>query len=122
IAVELRTAPDGAGGVFGELIVVRGERDANQLDLVGDVHGEQGKYRGARVLAEDAQALASASRVAVRHGLHGEQPGRVTIDAGSVPAEHHLGNISSLPRQVPVTGVNRYAPQSDDAGGIQDAD
>jgi hypothetical protein len=44
VRVELRTAPNGFGSVFRELVIVRGERDADQLDLIGDVHREQGKY------------------------------------------------------------------------------
>ena len=46
----------------------------------------------------------------------------MTADDGNVAAEHHLGDISSLPGQVPVTCVNRHASQGDDSGGIQDAD
>src|SRR5208282_5485123 len=60
IGVELRTAPNSAGGVFGELMVLRGESDANQPYLISDVHREQGKYRRTLVLTEDAQTLASA--------------------------------------------------------------
>src|SRR5260370_35196465 len=93
IAVELRAAPNSVGGVFSELLVTGGEGDTDQLDLIGDVHREQGKYRCALVLAEDAETLASAERIAVRHGLQGKQPGGVTPDAPTLLREHHLGNV-----------------------------
>ena len=62
------------------------------------------------------------SGVAGCHLLQREQPGGVTTDARGPLAEHHLGDLPSLPRQARVAQVDGDASERHDPRRVQDTD
>ena len=120
--IEGRAAPGRSDSMGRELMVSRGQRDADQQRVVRHVHREQGQHRPAPVFAQHAEPPVRARQVAVSHGLQHESPDRVGADAGDPVLKHHRSDLGRLPGQSPVPGVQRHAFESTHPGCVQDAD
>ncbi len=78
--VELRAPVRLRRRDLGQFVVAGGERDPDELWLVGHVDREERQDRGALILAERAQPIVRGRGIAGGHRLQGEEPGRLAAE------------------------------------------
>ncbi|MEA2217860.1 MAG: hypothetical protein QOJ35_486 [Solirubrobacteraceae bacterium] len=97
------------------------DRDANQLDVVGDLDGEQRQDRGALVLPEGAKPRSCRRGVACGQRLEREEPRSLAPEAGWTLVDGSPRELGREAREARVTGVDRDASQRDDTRDVEDA-
>ncbi len=120
--VELRTPLRLGRRDRGQLVVAGGERDADELGLVGHVDREQRQDRGALILAEGAQPGVRGRGIAGGHGLQGEQPCCLAAEVRRGVLEQPVGECRGSLLQAPVAVMQGDAAERDDAGGVEGAE
>ena len=82
VGIQLGAALGRRHGARRQLVVVRRDRDANQVRVVGDIRRKQRQDRFALFLAEGAQPRSRRECVARGHRLEREQPRGLPAKAG----------------------------------------
>ncbi len=120
--VELRAPVRLRRRDLGQFVVAGGERDADELGLVGHVDREQRQDRGALILAEGAQPSVRGPGIAGGHRLQGEEPCRLAAEVWRGVLEQAPGESGRSLLQASVALMQRDSPQGDDARGVKGAD
>ena len=110
------------GRRLGQLLVLGGHRDADQLGILGRVERDHREDGQAFLLAQGTQPSQRLGRVAPGLRLQGQQPCGVPLDYWHTGLQHDGGDRGGDGGLALVPGVDCHTSEGDDAARVHNAD